>query len=134
MSNLAIIFDKSRELANLLLETDEGKALNDARYVFEGDSTAQQMMSDYSIYRQNVANRMEDGSLSKEEIEKENDILAAKIKELQENEVIKQYFIAENNFNNIVNHAMNVFNATIAGDDFLNGGCSGSCSTCGGCH
>ncbi len=135
MSNLGIIFEKSRELAKLLLETEEGKALNDARYIFEGDNMAQKLMSDYSLYRQNVNNRMAEGSLSNEEIEKENDILAQKIKELQENEVIKQYFIAENNFNNIVNHTMNVFQATIAGDDFLSGGgCSGSCATCGGCH
>ena len=30
---------------------------------------------------------------------------------------------------------MNVFNATLSGDsENSNGGCTGSCSTCGGCH
>ena len=134
MNELGTIFEKTREIATLLLSTDEGKALNDARYIFEGDNTAQMLMSDYSLYRQNVQNRMADGSLSEEELEKENEVLAAKIKELQENEVIKQYFIAEQNFNNIVNHVMNVFNATIAGEADFAGGCSGSCATCGGCH
>lgn len=134
MNELGTIFEKTRELATLLLSTDEGKSLNDARYIFEGDNTAQMLMSDYSLYRQNVQNRMADGSLSEEELEKENEVLAAKIKELQENEVIKQYFIAEQNFNNIVNHVMNVFNATIAGEADFAGGCSGSCATCGGCH
>ncbi len=134
MNELGTIFEKTREIATLLLSTDEGKALNDARYIFEGDNTAQMLMSNYSLYRQNVQNRMADGSLSEEELEKENEVLAAKIKELQENEVIKQYFIAEQNFNNIVNHVMNVFNATIAGEADFAGGCSGSCATCGGCH
>ena len=134
MNELGTIFEKTREIATLLLSTDEGKALNDARYIFEGDNTAQMLMSDYSLYRQNVQNRMAEGSLSEEELEKENEVLAAKIKELQENEVIKQYFIAEQNFNNIVNHVMNVFNATIAGEADFAGGCSGSCATCGGCH
>ncbi len=134
MNELGTIFEKTREIATLLLSTDEGKALNDARYIFEGDNMAQMLMSDYSLYRQNVQNRMAEGSLSEEELEKENEVLAAKIKELQENEVIKQYFIAEQNFNNIVNHVMNVFNATIAGEADFAGGCSGSCSTCGGCH
>lgn len=135
MNDFGKIFEKSRELAELLLETDEGKALNDARYIFEGDNTAQKLMSDYGLYRQNVQNRMANGDLTEEELERENDILAQKIKELQENEIIKQYFIAEQNFNNIINHVMNVFNATIAGEaDFAGGGCSGSCSGCPGCH
>lgn len=133
MNDYAKIFGAARELAQMMLETDEGKALNDARYIFEGDNMAQKLMSDYSLYRQNVHNRMANGDLTEEELDKENDILAEKIKELQSNEIIKQYFVAEQNFNNVINHVMNVFNATIAGEENF-GGCSGSCSTCGGCH
>ena len=133
MNDYNKIFGAARELAQLVLETEEGKALYDARYIFEGDNMAQKLMSDYSIYRQGVQNRMQNGDLSEEELDRENEILSQKIKELQENEVIKQYFVAEQNFNHVVGHVMNVFNATLAGDENI-GGCSGSCSTCGGCH
>ena len=133
MNDYNKIFGAARELAQLVLETEEGKALYDARYIFEGDNMAQKLMSDYSIYRQGVQNRMQNGDLSDEELDRENEILSQKIKELQENEVIKQYFVAEQNFNHVVGHVMNVFNATLAGDENI-GGCSGSCSTCGGCH
>ena len=133
MNDYNKIFGAARELAQLVLETEEGKALYDARYIFEGDNMAQKLMSDYSIYRQGVQNRMQNGNLSEEELDRENEILSQKIKELQENEVIKQYFVAEQNFNHVVGHVKNVFNATLAGDENI-GGCSGSCSTCGGCH
>ncbi|MBQ6553707.1 MAG: YlbF family regulator [Firmicutes bacterium] len=134
MDNLNEIFDSARKLAEMLLETDEGKALNDARYVFDGNEEAQKMFSDYAAYRQRIQVMANNDDISEEELEKENEIIAGKIKELQQNPVIRDLFVAEQNFNNIINHVMNVFNATLAGDSGLPSGCSGSCSTCGGCH
>lgn len=133
MDNLNLVFEEARKLADMLLETDEGKALNDARYIFEGNEEAQNMLNEYSIYRQSIQLKANNDEISDEELEKENEKIAARIKELQQNEVIRDLFVAEQNFNNIVNHVMNVFNATLAGSENI-GGCSGSCSTCGGCH
>ena len=133
MDDLNSIFNEARKLADMLLETTEGKALNDARYIFEGNEEAQNMLNEYSIYRRKIQTMANNDEISDEELEQENEKIAARIKELQQNEVIRNLFVAEQNFNNIVNHVMNVFNATLAGQENI-GGCSGSCATCGGCH
>ena len=135
MSELTEIFDTARKLAEKLLETEEGKKLNDARYVFDGNEEAQKMFADYAQYRNIIQIKANNDDITDEELERENEIIAAKIKELQENQVIRDLFIAEKNFNNIVTHVMDVFQTTLRGDEAMNsGGCSGSCSTCGGCH
>lgn len=133
MQNLNEIFDKARDLAEMLLETEEGKAMNDAKFVFDGDEEAQNMLNQYSIYRNSVQQRVQDGTITQEEFEKENEVMAEKIKELQANKVISDLFIAEQNFNHVINHVMNVFNATLAGEPEV-GGCGGSCGGCSGCH
>lgn len=133
MQDLNEIFDKARELAQMLLETEMGKALNDARFVYDGNEEAQKMLEEYSAFRHDLQNKVNNDLISEEELDKQNEILRGKIKELQANPIIKDLFTAEQNFNNVVSHAMNIFNATLAGDTAL-AGCGGSCATCGGCH
>ncbi len=133
MSNLNHIFDSARKLAEAMLETDEGKALYDARYIFEGDEEAQKMFADYAQYRNIVQMKANNDDITEEELANENKIISQRIKELQQNKTIRELFIAEQNFNNITEHVMNVFYSTIRGDDGISG-CTGSCSTCGGCH
>ena len=89
------VFDKARDLATALLESEAGKKVNDARF-------------------------------------KVLDQMGA---ELNKNQVVADMVRAEDEFNKFVGQVMNVFNATLSGDsENSNGGCTGSCSTCGGCH
>lgn len=125
------IFQAARDLANMLLETKEGMAYNDAKYVFDGDEQAQAMLRDYSLFRNAVQQRINNNEITEEELEEENTKLKAKIEELTNNEVINNMFVAEQNFNQLVNTAMNIIQATIQGDE---GGCNGNCGGCCGCH
>ncbi len=126
------IYEAARELANMILETEEGKAYNDAKYIFDGDEAAKALLQDYSTFRNAVQTRIQNGEITQEELDEQNVKLKAKIEELTNNEVINNLFIAERNFNNVFTAAMNIVTATVQGDE--SGGCSGSCSTCGGCH
>ena len=38
------VFDKARDLATALLESEAGKKVNDARYIFDGDEEAQKQV------------------------------------------------------------------------------------------
>lgn len=128
------VFDKARELAQLLLESEQAKKMNDARYVFDGNEEAKAQLLNYTNYRQAVQMRIDNGDLSQEEMQKESDKISAMIKEMQANPVINDMVAAESDFNLYVNNVMSVFQATLQGDECGEGGCSGSCSTCGGCH
>lgn len=127
------IFEKARELANMILETPEGMAYNDAKYVFDGDENAQASLKNYSMFRNAVAQRVNNNEITQEELEAENEKLKTMINELTSNPVINDMFMAEQRLNQLVNNVMNVFNATIQGDE-CDCGCNGSCGSCSGCH
>ena len=127
------IYNKARELAEMLLETEEGKAMADAKYIFDGNQEAKKMLFDYSQYRDSVQVRMESGALSQDEFQKETEKMNEMIKNLREDPIIGEMIRTENEFNKLVNQVMNVFKATIMGNN-EDGGCSGSCGSCSGCH
>lgn len=130
------VFDKARELAEMLLESEQGKRMNDARYIFESDEASKAQLMEYTTYLQAVRERMDEGSLSEEEMNTENSKIKEMRSALQANPVINDMVAAESDFNMFVNHVMSVFQATLQGDPEAgaDGGCTGSCGTCGGCH
>ncbi len=128
------VFDKARELAEMLLESEQGKKMNDARYIFESNEKAKAELLNYTNFMQAVQMRISENNLSQEEINKESEKLREMRKKLQANPIINDMVAAESDFNLFVNHVMNVFQATLQGDPEGGAGCSGSCSTCGGCH
>lgn len=126
------IFEKARELGNLLLETEEGKKLNDKKYIFDGNEEAKRKLYEYSRYREGVQVKIHSGELSEEELKAEQENMKKKIDEVMADPIISDMFKAEEEFSYLVNQVMNVLRATIEGTS--EGGCSGSCSSCGGCH
>mgnify|MGYP000680020074 FL=1 len=108
---------------------------NDARYIFDGDEEAQKQLFEYSNFRTTLETGIQNGSLSEEEIDAQVKILDQMGAELNKNQVVADMVRAEDQFNKFVGQVMNVFNATLSGDsENSSGGCTGSCSTCGGCH
>lgn len=124
------IYRKARELAQMISETQEAMAYNDAKYIFEGNREAQALLNDYGLYRNAVQMKAEAGELSEEEFKKESTNLRAKMEEVKNNSIISDMFVAEQRLNNVVSTAFNIINATLFGDE----GCGGDCGSCGGCH
>lgn len=129
------IYDKARELAYEVLSTDEGKRVAETRYIFDNNPEARQKLLDYNTYREAVNMRVQEGSISQEELKKEGSRLTEMIAELKKNEIINDMVQAESEFNAVINRVMAIFQATITGECEDNeGGCPGSCGSCGGCH
>ena len=56
---------------------------------------------------------------------------------LMANATVREYLEAKSNFNDIVKKVNSIISYCIQGDDqelAAEGGCSGNCSACGGCH
>ncbi|MGN1319265.1 MAG: YlbF family regulator [Lachnospirales bacterium] len=130
------VFDKARELATLLLESEQGVKMQEARFVFENDEDAKAELLNYTNYRQAVMTRINSGELSEDEINAEKAKISDMIKTMQQNPIINNMVACESDFNMFVNNVMSVFQATLQGDDGCGDdcGCSGSCGSCGGCH
>lgn len=127
------VYEKARELGELLLETEQAKRLTDARYIFDGDEQAQKALFDYTEYRNNVVNKMEDGSLKPEQYKEEAKKINEMAKELKNTPIVGDMLKAESEFNSLVNQVMEILKVTINGEEETSG-CTGNCSGCSGCH
>ncbi len=129
------IYEMARELAYAVLSSDEGKKVAETRYIFDNNEEARQKLLDYNTYREAVNMRVQEGSISEEELKAEGSKLSQMIAELKKNSIINDMVQAEGEFNAVINRVMTIFQSTITGEcDDEECGCTGSCSSCSGCH
>jgi cell fate (sporulation/competence/biofilm development) regulator YlbF (YheA/YmcA/DUF963 family) len=126
------VYELARELGNKMLESDEGKRMADARYIFDGNKEAQAQLFNYSNYKAALQEKYNNGTLNEEELANESVKLGEMMEELKKNPIITDMLDAETEFSVMVNQVMSILNATITGNE--GNGCSGSCASCGGCH
>jgi len=124
------IFDKVRELGEMIQESAEMKIMKDAEIAQENDEAAQTAMQEYNLNRMNLARDMQSGKMSREEaVEKNN----AAFEELcKKAPTVQAYIDAKKNFESMVNQINQILNYYITGME--PGGCTHDCSSCGGCH
>jgi len=134
---MSVYTEKARELGNLVLESEQAKALEAAREAFHADPEAQPRMDVYNAYLQNVQTAIDSGVMTDEQYASAQKRMAEMVAELKAYPVIGALVAAENAFNMFVNQIMTILKTTITGEE--PGGCSG-CSghshgaDCSGCH
>ncbi len=133
MNNIYV--EKAKELASLILESEQSKLLSEASATFKANEIAQEKMDEYNKYRENVQKSMQTPGLSKEEISIMTQKLTEMTTELKQDPIIGALVFAENEFNGFVNNIMTVLKNTIMGIGDEGNTCSseGGCSGCSGC-
>ncbi len=126
------VYEKARELGEMILETKEGKRLYDARFIYQGDDDAKKALTEYMQYRNILQEKVHDGSVSEEQLQEEIGKLNKIAEKAKENKVVSELMEAEDEFNKLVNSVLGILKDTVLKDE--EGGCSGNCSSCGGCH
>ena len=127
------LYDKARELGEMILETKEGKRFYDAKFVYNGDAEAQKVLAGYMHARNLLQSKAQTNSITEEEFQEELKKLQEIGKKTQENPIVDELLTAQDEFNQLVNTVLGILKETVVKDE-ENGGCSGSCSSCGGCH
>lgn len=123
------IFDKTRELGEMLQNSEEMKAYKAAEEAQKQDEETQTHMSEFNLQRLNLARDMQNGKISREEaVEKNNEAFEELCKKAP---LIKEYVDAKAEFDAVVNKVNQIINFYITGQT---GDCTHDCSTCGGCH
>lgn len=130
--NQAEILEKARELGMMIAESDEFKKLKETEQAQLADPDAQQMMADYNAKREEFAQIASRDDLTKEDWEKLNMDAQAEFIKLCQNENIKNYLDANQLFQDLISKVNSIIAHFVRGDD--DSGCSGSCSSCSGCH
>ena len=123
------IFEKTRELGELIQNSEEMKAVKAAELAQAEDENAQTLMQEFNLNRMNLARDMQSGKVSREDAIKKNNEAFDDI--CNKSETIRNYIEAKKNFDAVVNQVNQILNYYITGQD---PSCTHDCSTCGGCH
>ncbi len=127
------IFEKAKELANLIAFSDEKKNAQEASRMLMEDEEASRVIAGYNEKREAKLAEYKDKEPTKEEIEQINEYLQGEFNKIMENEVIREYVKASRLFEMLLTQMDNIIKQGVAADDG-HSGCSGSCSSCSGCN
>ena len=125
------IFEKAKELSDLIAYSDEKKAAQEASRQLMEDTEASALINGYNEKREAKLAEYADKQPTPEEVEKINEYLQLEFNKIMENEVIREYVKASRVFEMMLTQMDNIIKQGVSTDG---GGCGGSCSTCSGCH
>jgi len=91
------------------------------------------LINSYNEKREAKLAEYQDKQPTKEEIEAVNEYLQTEFNKIMENDIIREYVKASRVFEMLLTQMDNIIKQGVAVDDG-HSGCSGSCSTCSGCH
>ena len=130
---MAEIFEKARELGEAIIESEEYKELKKAELEQENDEEAMALLKEYSELRSSLAQEIQKGDVSEEEMASIRERLEEAYEKVTTNDHITAYINAQKTFQAIIDQMNNILSFHITGK--MPGGCSGNCSSCGGdCH
>ena len=126
------IYEKAKELADLIAVSDEKKAAQEASNALMEDEEATALINGYNEKREAKLAEYKDKEPTKEEVEQINEYLQLEFNKIMENAVIREYVKASRVFELTLTQMDNIIKQGVSVDNG-HGGCSGSCSTCSGC-
>lgn len=127
------IFEKAKELADLIAFSDEKKAAQEASRQLMEDDEASDLINGYNEKREAKLAEFAGKEPTPEEVEQINEYLQLEFNKIMENAVIREYVKASRVFELTLTQMDNIIKQGVSVDDG-NGGCSGSCHSCSGCH
>ncbi len=125
------IFEKAKELSDLIALSDEKKEAQEASRHLMEDAEASDLISAYNEKREAKLAEYKDKEPTREEVEAINEYLQQEFNKIMENAVIREYVKASRVFEMMLTQMDNIIKQGVSVDE---GGCSGSCHSCSGCH
>lgn len=129
-----IIIEKAQELGMLIAESPEKAAADTAVDRMNNDEEAVMLLATYNENRKAATEKLRGKEPTKEELEEYRDYVQAEFDKIAQNKIIADYIEANKAFELLVQQVNAVLSYFITGQEAEGGSCSGSCSTCSGCH
>ncbi len=126
------VFEKARELGEAIVNSDEYKALKLAEAKQEQDEEAMKLLQEYSELRRSLGEEINKGEVDENRMNEIRDAVEAAYEKVSSNDIIADYINAQRAFQAVIDQMNPILSYHITGQ--VPGGCSGSCSSCGGCH
>lgn len=124
------IFEKAKELADLIAHSDVKKRADEANRALTTDPDAVDLISGYNEKRQEKLDAFSDRQPTAEEAQEINEYLQAEFNKIAENATIQEYIEANRDLERVLNQMDQIIKSALTGGN----GCGGECSSCSGCH
>lgn len=123
------IFEKTRELGEMIQESEQMKKAKDLEAKQQSDEEASALLKEFNLNRINLARDMQNGKITKEAAIEANNKAFDDM--CEKSQIIREYIAAKQEFDSLVQQVNQILNYYISGTD---PNCTHDCSTCGGCH
>ena len=131
------VLEKTRELGESLVNSEEYTAMKDAQTAMETDAATSTLLKQLSELEADIRLTMEKPELSELFLQSKMDRYQKMQKEANDNELVKAYQAAATSFQQLMNQVNSVINFCLTGEavdpDAAEGGCTGNCATCHSC-
>ncbi len=132
------IIEKARELAKLIQADPAYKALNEAREKNDNDAELQDLIGKFNLKRIELNQAMSESERDQDKINAVDAELKEIYQKIMTNENMIAYDKATNELSLIVNKINRIISGAANGEDpdtiDTEASCTGSCSSCSGCH
>lgn len=133
MTNQEAIFEKAKELGELIQVSPIKQKADDTSKALLENPEAQKLINDYNITREKKMEEFKEKQPTPEEAQEVNKFLQDEFEKIASNPVIKEYLEAARDYEMLLGQMDSILKHFIVGEE-NHDCCSGSCSTCGGCH
>lgn len=132
------IIELSREIGRQLQKDEKYIALGIAKQTSDEDEVLQKLIGDFNLKRLAINNEASKPDRSDEKLQSLNKELREIYSQIMQNENMIAYNNAKNEFDTLVQRVLAIISQSAEGDDpettDYSPSCTGSCSTCSGCH
>lgn len=131
------ILEMAQKLGQAIADTEEIKVFREMEKIFNEDTEAQRVMNEYEAERAKMTVKAKETGMTPESLQLFQNEMKKSMDKLMANKTVKEYLEAKSNFNDIIKKVNSIISFCIRGEDqelASEGGCSGNCGSCGGCH
>lgn len=124
---------KAQELAQAILETGYYQKMQELEAQLTEDAAASALVADFVEKRSAFEQLMQAGNASREDFAAAGKAFSAAQTALDENELVQQMRQAQQQYNDLMENVNRILRLVVTGETD-EGGCSGNCAGCSGCH
>jgi len=128
------VLNQAEMLAEAILESEEYISMRLAEQAAMRDENATQLIASYSEKRQAIESLLADANMDHGALAKAGQELQDVERAIDECEVLNKMRATNEVFNAMMKKVNSIIRYVVTGEEEQEEGCTGSCSSCSGCH
>lgn len=126
------VYEKAHELGTMLADSEEFKRMTAAKEAQDADGEASLVLMNYNRRREQLIKEASEPGISNEKMQEIRNEMEKEVEKLNRNKSIAEFMEAMQGFNDMMEQVNSIVTSYISPKQ--EGGCSGNCGSCGGCH